>query len=344
MLPRIQRLLRNRRNTYQILSLCSLIFGLQSHAAPFKAKLGCGALLSSAGEQSEQWPDDGTIFLDYSPSHEAVVQKAIAESKVRNASLISDALVYETRFWKMRVGSDCNCETVETYIAQLNAHEFMPNLTDRERTQLIEIISRRLVNHWHRAKFMVNAKYVQSWDEYATLQGKNRLDTPRNSVAVFEALKIEKAEGRGIDGGQAIVERRDLEDPELATYFYSGLLTHTALPQQAMKIAETGFVQSPWGGRNNFAASAVVVKRNAENESVTYVFDLKDLVAAIPIDFGLSNDIGENELSSYYPIDIRLARAVVPTKVFWKQATRTLPSSGWIAKPIDAAAIKKISN
>ena len=85
-----------------------------------------------------------------------------------------------------------------------------------------------------------------------------------------------------------------------------------------MAIAQTKVIKSV--DRNNFSASSAVTDTGPKD--ITFVFDTSELLEAVPLVFGQSQDVTEREITSHFPVDLRAARAVFPSYIIRKHSQR----------------------
>ncbi len=118
----------------------------------------------------------------------------------------------------------------------------------------------------------------------------------------------------------------------------TGMLSHTTLAFH--EVERDGIIYNPYGERNNYSESTVVVQKGSKKNR-TYLFDIFDVLEAVPLFVGASSVGSEREISTYFPVDLRLARAVVDTDKFESHRVGRNSSSGWHTIRIDPALLQR---
>lgn len=245
------------------------------------------------------------IIINCSSQKEAEVAGLIAESQQRVETIVNKALLLEAKGIQAEFGIQAHFDTFQAYLVFLEENGFVVR-SDRENPRFEQTVKLYLARHWERAKDQINLglNRVKSWDDFWRPDSYHMTPSQRISFASEAKMYPYKLH-------DALME----DDIKKSSHDYgrTDYATHTSV---ATGILNEGRINSPYGA--NFACSALVYKFPDEENRV-YVFNMYDLLKAVPMAFGgNSTTAGENEITTWFPVPLGLARAVLSIKQFLK--------------------------
>lgn len=271
----------------------------------------------------QQWSQNGYIYLDFDPVRQQVIEDSIKICQAHEVTILNEALVNESRA-TVAYGGD-PVYTLESYLKYLAEKGLVPDNVSYDRA--IVAIKSGLVSHWNRAKN--EAGSIDAFLKADILARKTRWFT----LTYFEELE----QGGNMDFRYGILPA-DLDAEKL--YFTSHFITHTCSGNAALSIADAKEIRSD--NRNNFSVSSIVgsvARRHNRISEITFIIDTRDLLRAVPVIHGQSTTKGEKEITTHFPVNTGLVRAVVPTYVFDSHQTPKYSSDGTISQEIDPSLL-----
>lgn len=276
------------------------------------------ALQIGGGPDCKLWSPNGEVYLDYDPNKDLVVEAGIDKTKTLVTQLVDEALVYE----RQALGN-APFDSLDSYLHFLASSGYINNGDINSR--IVVAVQSGLMSHWSKAKAQVRES-PQGIDNFFGMDIIQR-KTKWKTLSYAEELK----EGGDSEFKYGILPA-DLEE----RFFVSPYVTHTTGRNSALSIARQGVIQAD--DRNNFSVSSVVSR---SPEDITWIIDLHDLVKAVPLMHGQSMELHEREVTSHFPVSIKLVRAVVPTSVFNLHTTQKHRSGGTTSQALDLSLVHR---
>ena len=244
------------------------------------------------------------ILVDCSSRKEAEVERLILESQQQVESIVNQSLKLEVEGIQREFGIHVQFRNIADYFTFLVDNRFVTK-DKRKNTRFEQSIKLYLARHWEKAKDQVNRGLngVRSWDDF--WKTENFHSTPSGKISFASEAKMYPYELTNSLMMDDIIRNKD--------YGRTAYVTHTSA---AIGIMNERQIRSPGGA--NFSCSAVVFKYDDENYN-SYIFKTSDLIRAVPMVFsGNSTTGGEQEITTWFPVPLGLARTVVPIKHFLK--------------------------
>lgn len=276
------------------------------------------------------WNNEGVIQIDKSASRNADVQSVIRETRDMVDRAIKSSLSLESMAIELSDGNPVQFGSIDEYIDYALTHGGVKQNFRQDESGRIAITD-GLLCHWRQvADQVILDKYMEGIDWGRFVGDKSVRKTHWRALSFLEMGQ----QGRWQQISKSGITEQASRESQLST---SSWVTHTTGSDYARRISESGYIDST---QINFAASKVVRQQNKDiYDHVTFIYDINDLHAAgIPLVYGDYSAL-EGEIKSNIPVPVRLARAVVPQKIFDAHQTRSYSSGGWMSQDIDPAKI-----
>lgn len=261
----------------------------------------------------------GVIHVDDTLGRKGRITAAMSDARVLHSRIIGASLALESEVLRRQIGKDVKVATMEEYIKTLAANHLLSSKDYHkdylgDEVKLMGLTS-GLVEHWVNAVYQIHNHLNGASDFESFLSDDDRiLRMSRWHLKAY--FEDEPNGGWNLDVYTSLplsmfskLSTKYLKQPEAKKW-----ITHTAPLPAAVAIADSGYLL---GLRNNCSIGRVVCKYGVDS-SVTFVFRADDLLTAAPFIMGHSGASGENEITSYFPVPVRVAAAVVPTDLIDK--------------------------